>query len=259
MNKLGNLAFALVLMLGIALASAPQSAEAGFVAGDPSVAEGEWNTGAEVDVDLTAAPAPSWLQLLAKGVKIEAPARICHPFRGGQFGWTADIRQLVNGKWVKLATTADWVPSREGKFMACAQAPAAGTYAIFGYYKKLVTTGLPVCGSDISFITGYEFEEGVNNYSIFVVVDPYVVGETIRYDLLGGLPAGVTGGAISGSGVVEEVLFDVGDSKPVWETFGVAYFSPIFHYGGIHVTGWIRYTTSSCYKDVYYDMGWLTA
>jgi len=35
-----------------------------------------------------------------------------------------------------METTNDWVPNKEGEFMSCAQAPAAGTYALFGYWKK---------------------------------------------------------------------------------------------------------------------------
>ena len=131
--------------------------------------------GAEVAIDLEAAPAPAWLQLLAKGLKIEAPARICHPFRGGQFGWTADIRRLVNGKWVKLATTADWVPSREGKFMACAQAPAAGTYALFGYYREQTAAIAPTCLEGLRVSAhGYSWnsEELRNIYFMFEPVLP---------------------------------------------------------------------------------------
>ncbi|KAF0146887.1 MAG: Uncharacterized protein FD187_3177, partial [bacterium] len=127
--------------------------------------------GAEVAIDLEAAPAPAWLQLLAKGLKIEAPARICHPFRGGQFGWTADIRRLVNGKWVKLATSADWVPSREGKFTACAQAPAAGTYALFGYYKTPEKVAA-VCSYDTSdWYVDFWLPEGYEDLYLYAGVD----------------------------------------------------------------------------------------
>lgn len=77
-----------------------------------------------------------WYQLKADGLKIDGPAKICRPFRAGRFGWVGEIFQLVDGKWVKLPTTAAWVADAEGKFTVCAQAPAAGTYALFGYWVK---------------------------------------------------------------------------------------------------------------------------
>lgn len=77
-----------------------------------------------------------WYQLKADGLKIDGPAKICRPFRAGRFGWVGEIFQLVDGKWVKLPTTVAWVADAEGKFTVCAQAPAAGTYALFGYWVK---------------------------------------------------------------------------------------------------------------------------
>jgi len=77
-----------------------------------------------------------WYQLKADGLKIDGPAKICRPFRAGRFGWVGEIFQLVDGAWVKLPTTAAWVPDAEGKYTVCAQAPAAGTYALFGYWVK---------------------------------------------------------------------------------------------------------------------------
>jgi hypothetical protein len=77
-----------------------------------------------------------WYQLKADGLKIDGPAKICRPFRAGRFGWVGEIFQLVDGAWVKLPTTAAWVADTEGKYTVCAQAPAAGTYALFGYWVK---------------------------------------------------------------------------------------------------------------------------
>ncbi|NMC35140.1 MAG: hypothetical protein GYA36_22175 [Veillonellaceae bacterium] len=77
-----------------------------------------------------------WYQLKADGLKIDGPAKICRPYRAGRFGWVGEIFQLVDGAWVKLPTTAAWVADAEGKFTVCAQAPAAGTYALFGYWVK---------------------------------------------------------------------------------------------------------------------------
>jgi hypothetical protein len=136
MKKIVNLSIAIVLALGLLLANAPQKTVAADVGSHPLVADGAWNTGTEVAVDLTVTSAPSWMQLLTNGVKITAPAKICHPFNGGRFGWVGEIRQLVKGEWVKLPTVSDWVPTTEGVFTACAQAPAAGTYALFGYWIR---------------------------------------------------------------------------------------------------------------------------
>lgn len=97
------------------------------------VSAGDWSSGLEVPVDLTQNPAPEWLQLMDDGVSITAPGIICHPFRGGRFGWVAEIRQLVDGNWVKVLTTMSRLTA-EGEMIACAEAPAAGTYALFGYY-----------------------------------------------------------------------------------------------------------------------------
>ena len=142
-----NLAIVFVFVLGFVLAAAPQSVRAEsestpYMAG---IADGEWSwkgtsltgtpfTGVNVGVDLGASPSPSWLQLLTGGIKVDGPATICHPFRGGQFGWQGEIRQLVEGNWVKIVTTNAWLPDEEGTFTSCAKAPASGTYALFGYY-----------------------------------------------------------------------------------------------------------------------------
>ena len=66
----------------------------------PGIAANEWSAGEEMDVDLSLYPAPSWLQLLTKATKITTPGQICHEFRGGQFKWVGEIRQLKDGKWV---------------------------------------------------------------------------------------------------------------------------------------------------------------
>jgi len=135
-KKLVNLSFAIILVLGLLLVNTPKNAVAADSGSHPLIAEGAWSTGTEVAVDLTITSAPTWLQLLTNGVKITASAKICHPFNGGRYGWVGEIRQLVKGKWVKLATVNDWVPSTEGVFTACAQAPAAGIYALFGYWIR---------------------------------------------------------------------------------------------------------------------------
>ncbi len=101
-----------------------------------SPADGNWNTGTEIKIDLEKNPEPNtWVDLLTQGVQVDKKTEICHPFRGAQFHWVPEIRRLVKGQWQKLETTIRRIPNNEGPFWACANAPAAGTYALFGYYN----------------------------------------------------------------------------------------------------------------------------
>ncbi len=127
------LSIALIITV-LFLAALPSQSAAAILIPTYPLASGDWSEGDPVDVDLVTNPAPEWLQLLAGGTKISEAGEICHPFRGGQFYWVGEIRQLKDGKWVKLATTVDWSPNKEGKLMACATAPAAGTYALFAWF-----------------------------------------------------------------------------------------------------------------------------
>ena len=100
-------------------------------------------------VKITTTPR-EWYQLRSNGLKVDGATRICHGFDDGRYGWTGEIFRLVEDAWVKLPTTVGWVPTEEGHYMACAMAPAAGTYALFGYFDKAkapVKQGLPVCDS----------------------------------------------------------------------------------------------------------------
>jgi hypothetical protein len=80
---------------------------------------------------------PDGQKLISNGLQLEGPALICYPFRGAQFGWHGLIRVLDGTKWWPLATTIAWTPDEEGKLMACAQAPAAGTYALWAWWEPL--------------------------------------------------------------------------------------------------------------------------
>lgn len=157
MRRLTKAAIVIVFVLGLVLGIAPQKVQA-LPPPTPSIADGTWNTGVETPIDLTLHPAPyAWYQLPAAGVTISAPGTICHEFRGGQFGWVADVRELVNGTWVKVETTQGWLNGNEAAYAVCATAPEAGTYALFTYYiKPAVQTAaekLPRCdGFEISGI-----------------------------------------------------------------------------------------------------------
>lgn len=125
---------ALLVVIGLLGFTVSSSAKAiGFTM--ESLAPNEWTVGEEVVVDMVENPAPEWLQLLAKPIKIAEPGEICHDFRGGQFYWVGEIRQLVDGKWVKIASTTGWEPNEEGKFVICANAQTAGIYALFAYFS----------------------------------------------------------------------------------------------------------------------------
>ena len=77
----------------------------------------------------------SWEQLMSKGLKIKSADWICWPFRESQFGWTGRIYQQAGESWTPLVTTISWTPNAEGQLQACAKAPSAGTYALFGFWQ----------------------------------------------------------------------------------------------------------------------------
>jgi hypothetical protein len=123
---------------------------------------GQWTAGTAVTVDYKVNPAPSWLQIFSDGVETKGAATICYPFPQGLNSWIGNIYQLKDHKWTKLATTLKWLPDTEGTYSACAKAPEAGTYALFGYYKSKVTV-TPVVDTNLS--------EGWNT-GISVDIDP---------------------------------------------------------------------------------------
>ena len=136
MKRVFLVLFAILFLFGLFALSLPQPVEAKKMdpTSNPGLALNEWQGGENTTVDFIKYPAPSWLQLLTDPVKVTKPGEICHDFRGGQFYWKGEIRQLKDGKWVKIPSTAGWVPTTEGVYMICADAPAAGTYALFGYF-----------------------------------------------------------------------------------------------------------------------------
>ena len=202
-----------------------------------SVAGGSWDTGTEVIIDLAKTPAPfDWFQLLANGVKITEPGKICHPFSGGQFGWKAEIRQLVAGNWVKVPTTLGWVPSEEGAYTACAQAPSAGTYALFGYYPK----GLPVKASCPYNTSEWEADTYDSRFEV---------------NLSNDVPEGLTGSfvVLSSSGMSLE-LSDLSGSDVTYNDgsmYITFYGSDLVADPGFSAT--IRFTLGSCTLDLEVD------
>jgi hypothetical protein len=45
-------------------------------------------------VDDAAKTAPAWLQQFSEGVVLSKAAKICYPFRSGQFHWVPQILEL---------------------------------------------------------------------------------------------------------------------------------------------------------------------
>lgn len=124
------------LLIALVFVSIPNNVQAGFTVTKQPIAAGEWNTGTAVEVDLTAAPAPEWLQLMTTDtVMVKEATEICRELRGGKYHWVGEIRKLKGDKWIKLETNNGWVPDEEGAFMSCAQEPSVGTYALFAYYN----------------------------------------------------------------------------------------------------------------------------
>jgi len=136
MQKPFRLIVVALIIAGLLLLIAPQIVRAKYVGtAIPSLAPGDWSAGTPVNVNFTDNPFPGWMQLLTNPVKVNEAGQICHDFRGGQFGWVGEIRQLVDGQWVKVPVTVGWVPSTEGAFMICADVSSAGTYALFGFFN----------------------------------------------------------------------------------------------------------------------------
>lgn len=136
MKKTISIVAALVFFFTLVFVSIPNNVQAGYTVTKQPIAAGEWNTGTIVDVDLTKAAAPEWLQLMTtNAVVVKEPTEICHELRGGKYHWVGEIRKLKGDKWIKLETINGWVPDEEGAYVACAKAPSAGTYALFAYYN----------------------------------------------------------------------------------------------------------------------------
>jgi hypothetical protein len=89
----------------------------------------------EIPMDQVVPAAPADQQLASPGLTLSGASKICFPFSGGQFGWVGQIRMNVDGEWVSLPTTTSWLPDEEGSLWACAQAPSAGTFALFAYWQ----------------------------------------------------------------------------------------------------------------------------
>ena len=103
---------------------------------DPTELSDKWTRGTAIPLDMANNPGPEWLDLYSNGVKVKSSGEICHPFPAGVKNMVAEIRQLKDGVWTRLRTTFKYIPPIDGTYMACAKAPEAGTYALFGYVSR---------------------------------------------------------------------------------------------------------------------------
>ena len=94
---------------------------------------GLWSRGNVVPLDFVTYPRPSWLDSYSTGIEVTSYGEICHPFPAGNADMVSEIRQLKDGLWVRLPTTFRVIPEVDGVYSACAIAPEAGIYTLFGY------------------------------------------------------------------------------------------------------------------------------
>ena len=169
------------------------SASAGDIGSGTWVTPGSSLAFTTINVDKAAKSAPTWLQQLSEGIVITAPAKICYPFRGGEFGWQPSIRQLSDGKWSAVSTKIEFPFTKEAGSYACTSAPASGTYALFGYYKgpvETVSSGLPVCtGFDTIawYRNGHNIVDEVDHPILMIWLEPMLEGysgQTISFSIL---------------------------------------------------------------------------
>jgi len=209
MRKTGKCIIVLLLAITFALTAISGSVKAlpDPVAADDTIAPGKWSGGNEVSLYLNVTPPPNeWVRLLGKGLQVTEPGKICHKFYGGRFGWTADIYQLVRGVWQKLPTTLGWDSNEEGNWVACAAAPSAGTYAMFGYWTKPAdqkSSGSPSnCPYDTSFWDVYWLGQDYPEIEIYLSAFVWDVpeGTLFTYTVLQGDDNLIISG--SGSGLV---------------------------------------------------------
>lgn len=205
------------------------------VTASPLNTAGQWNMGTEVNIDLTAHPAPEeWLQLFGNGVKIDTTGTICHTFREGQFGWTPVIYQLTGFGWYELSTTNEKASS-EGEYQACAYAYNPGTYALFAYYKPPINTVQEECSYDTSgWFMDYwdvtydpELYPGYEGWYLYAGTDPLPAGTPVTYELLEGfegLTVDASGSTISYDYSESFVSADFMNNPVEWTTGGNAVF-----------------------------------
>jgi hypothetical protein len=155
-----SISTAVIVVITFFATTIPGTASAYGIIQQPDIADGSWSGGQEIPLVLEGSTYPDWLQVMnTPALQVTTPGQICHPFRGGQYGWVASIRQLTNGQWVKLQTIQGWMGDTEGSYMACTDAQGAGTYALFGYFDESLAPEPQVEVEAVSFSLFSFFDE----------------------------------------------------------------------------------------------------
>jgi hypothetical protein len=198
-----------VIALGLALAIMihPASARVDPIAPKADgIAPGLWKwtghaEGKEIDIGQLTTPNAAWLQMLTEGLSISGPATICHSFRGALYGWTGSIYELKGDSWQKLDTTIEWYPDKEGEYRACAYAPEAGIYSLFGSYKKPSATTIKAVNKCpprwLSSLDMIEYPGG--GYVFTGTVASISTSVKVSYSLVNITPEGSVTGALTGT------------------------------------------------------------
>jgi hypothetical protein len=184
--------------------------------GPTGVADGSWQSqsGTEIPQGLITTANSSWLQLFGNGLAVTTPEEICHPFRGGQFGWTGGIYRLNGSTWEKQDTVGKWVPDEEGEYMVCAKAPMAGTYALFGYF----TQPPKVCGKYALSDLGVSMVDG--GFVFTGSITPADEGIRVTYKFTNIVPIGAIIGAVTASTYTDE-FGDFQFTEPFFINFAI--------------------------------------
>jgi hypothetical protein len=208
MGRFTRLIVGFIALASLLLSSAfvPASSISNTPVSSSSVAAGDWVvsapgvSSADVSMEALTTPNAAWLQLLTGGITISGASEICHPFRGGQYGWAGVIYKLDGNEWKKMETTADWYPDSSGSYYACAYAPSAGTYALFGYYTQ---PNVRDCGLySISSLDATMV--GDNGFIYFGTISPAVANVAVTYKISQINPAGAITGMLTATTLTDE-------------------------------------------------------
>ena len=191
-----------LLVLSGILFFTPQSVDAVIASSPTTPAAGSWIWDDDAvsgelipQYQLLAPPDSDYALLQSNGLHLSGGAQICHPYPGGQFGWTAEIRVLGLNGWQSVPTVNQWMPDEEGDFMTCATVWHSGVYAVFGYWERPEGWGAPVEG-----VTCDVLPEGENVYVGPASEFPWslIVPNTPLAELVGGT-CSVGGSIINGN------------------------------------------------------------
>lgn len=266
MNKTKRLLIVLLMLLGVGtlfLASHQDISAKKAPPPAPGVADGGWQwngtdvTGVTGPIDLVSAPQPQWYEVMDwQSITLSGAAELCHPFHGGTQGWVADIRIFTGKAWEPIPTTMGWLPDEEGTYLACAKAPSAGTYALFGRYVEPEAKPMPECDFEMVFLflptdffraPAFTDPILVSNLLAIVIDEERIPAEgtVAKYTLSNITPPGAITGDLSGTTTFQK-LSDI----PIW--YPVAYFDGVINMNMDEVeTYTVTFTTMGCY--VRYD------